>query len=71
MKLIALLQQINEGMDNAFFLSKDLPSGPTTYPVPPGSREYEDINTEPKGGPKVKVRNGNKATRNKKAKHAG
>ena len=62
--------KIHEGMDNAFFLSKDLSSGPTTYPVPKGSREYEDIDSERRGGAKVKVR-GNKNARNKKAKHAG
>ena len=62
-----------EGHDNSFYLSKDLSSGPTTYPMPQGSREYENINSKPKGGPRVKVksRHGNKNTRDAKAKHAG
>ena len=48
--------KIHEGMDNAFFLSKDLSSGPTVYPVPPASREYENINSKRRGGKKIKVK---------------
>ena len=69
MKLLDFLK-VTEGMDNAFFLSKDLSSGPTIYPVPDDSKEYEDIDSERRGGAKVKVR-GNKTARDKKAKHAG
>lgn len=63
-------EEFDEGMDSGNFLSKDLPSGPTIYPVPPDSREYADIDSKRRGGAKVKVR-GNKTARDKKAKHAG
>ena len=52
--------EMEEGMDNAFFLSKDLSSGPSTYPIPPASRQYHNIDSKKRGGAKVKVRNGRK-----------
>jgi len=33
--------EIPEGMDNSFFLSRDLPGGPTIYPLPTDATEYE------------------------------
>jgi hypothetical protein len=60
---------MEEGTDNGFFLSQLTGSGPTIYPLPTGSKEYENIDSKKRGGPKVKVRNGNKSTNNRKAKH--
>lgn len=62
-------QQTTEGMDAGTFLSKDLPQGVTGYPLPQDSKDYVNINSERRGGAKVKVRHGNKTSANKKAKH--
>ena len=63
-------QQTTEGMDAGTFLSKDLPSGVTGYPVPTDSSVYKNINSKRRGGAKVKVRDGNKASSDKQAKHS-
>ncbi len=52
-------EEFDEGMDSGNFLSKDLSSGPTIYPVPQNSREYENIDSPRRGGAKVRV-HGNK-----------
>jgi len=60
---------MKEGTDNAFFLSTLKGKGPTIYPLPSSAKKYQDIDSEKRGGAKVKVRHGNKTTRNQKAKH--
>lgn len=47
---------VDEGMDNANFLSKDLSSGPTIYPLPTNITKYKDINSVPRGGKKLRIR---------------
>jgi hypothetical protein len=47
---------VEEGTSNGVFLSKDLSSGPTIYPLPTGAKKYKNINSKRKGGPKIKVR---------------
>ena len=68
MKLIDFLRVTNEGMDNAFFLSRDVPPGVEPYSLPTDAKEYTDINSKRRGGAKVKVR-GRKTTTDKKAEH--
>jgi hypothetical protein len=60
---------MEEGTDNAFFLSPMKGRGPTIYPLPSSAKKYRDIDSKRRGGAKVKVRNGNKTTRNQKTKH--
>jgi len=60
---------MEEGTDNSFFLSPLKGRGPTIYPLPSSAKKYRDIDSKRRGGAKVKVRNGNKTTRNQKAKH--
>lgn len=47
---------MGEGTDNGFFLSKLTGAGPTIYPLPTSAEEYDDIDSEKRGGAKVKVR---------------
>lgn len=61
---------VQEGMDNAFFMTKSISGGPTIYPLPTDAEKYDDIDSKKRGGAKVKVRNGNKSTSNSKAKHS-
>ena len=70
MRLLDLMKRrVKEGTDNAFYLSSLKGKGPTIYPLPSSAKDYENIDSEKRGGAKVKVRNGNKTTRNQKAKH--
>jgi hypothetical protein len=61
---------MEEGTDNSFFLSPLKGRGPTIYPLPSSAKKYRNIDSKRRGGAKVKVRNGNKTTRNQKAKHS-
>jgi hypothetical protein len=60
---------MEEGTDNAFFLSPLKGRGPTIYPLPTSAKKFRNIDSQRRGGTKVKVRNGNKNTRNQKTKH--
>jgi len=47
---------VQEGMDNAFFMTKSISGGPTIYPLPTDAREYQDIDSKKRGGADVTVR---------------
>ena len=61
---------VREGTDNSFYLSPLKGRGPTIYPLPSSAKKYRNIDSKRRGGAKVKVQNGNKTTRNQKAKHS-
>ncbi len=49
-------RKVKEGTDNAFYLSKLTGSGPTVYPLPQNSKEYQTINSKKRGGANVDVK---------------